>query len=176
MTCILLTAACSIKAAYKSHVVSSPPASNEQRWLITSAFDTVLKSAGVFPAPRPTVGLYGNTADLHRAQDPPRLLLEYTPGMMVVYHLKTCWPCLAFAASPTAGLFLISRHVYGRLHGRGQSGLAVCLFFSSLFFSMVVSSQISITKTVAHITDCFLFNFSSLDNGQSDYVHAQVLS
>lgn len=31
-----------------------------------------LKSAGAFPAPPPTVGLYGNTADLRRAEDTPQ--------------------------------------------------------------------------------------------------------
>lgn len=114
---------------------------------------------------------------------PPRLPLDYTPGMMAVYHLKTCWPCLVLAGFPTAGLFLISLYVYGRVHGRGQPGLGVCLFLFCLFFFLVMSSQIIITKTVAHITDFFSFHgivvfldFSSADNGQSDYVHAQVSS
>lgn len=65
---------------------------------------------------------------------PPRLPPEYTTGMMAVYHLKTCWPCLVLAGFPTAGLFLISLYVYGRVHETGQPGLGVCLFLVCFFF------------------------------------------
>lgn len=107
---------------------------------------------------------------------PPSLPPEYTPGTMAVYQIKTCWPCLALAASPTAGLFPISLYVYGRVHRRGQPGLGVCLF---LFWFLVFWSchhRLSLPKLLPTLQTVFFFFWSSADNGQSDYVHAQVSS
>lgn len=114
----------------------------------------VLKSAGAFPAPRLTLGLYGLTVDLRRAEDAP----QAASGVYSRHHggfpFKDMLALFSVSCfSYSGGLFLISLYVYGHLHASGQPGLGVCLFFSFLLFSFspLVSSQIIMTKTVPRL-------------------------
>lgn len=143
----------------------------------------VLKSAGAFPAPGPTVGLYGHAADLRHAKDAPQAASGVYSGHNCGLPFKDMLPLFSVRRfSYSGGLFLISPYVYGRLDASGQPGLGVCLFF----FSVVSFLSLSFLPPTCdgrgqNITD-LLFSprfyrlFSTADDGQSDYVHAQVPS